>query len=174
MRPGLFLTILAALGFLLAGPVVAQPPRDPGVQPLDRILPGIRRDHPGEFYDADGPTRGPDGQEHYHLKWMTPDGRIEWLDTDARTGRVLGAAPGRDAFDGPRNNGRFFQRAPSMPTPPPQNFGERREGFGDRGARPQGFGERPDFGDRREFRGQGEFRGGGRGGYGGGRDRRGR
>ena len=148
MRPGLFLIILASLGLLATGPVAAQPPRDPGVLPLDRILPGIRRSHPGEFYDADGPTPGPDGQEHYHLKWMSPDGRIEWLDTDARTGRVLGAAPGRDAFDGPGPR-RFFAPAPSFPTGPA-------------------------FEGRREFRGDGPFRGGGRGGYGGGRGRRGR
>jgi hypothetical protein len=156
MRLGFLLMILPALGLLLTGPALAQPRREPGVQPLDRILPGIRRDHPGEFYDADGPTPGPDGQEHYHLKWMTPDGRIEWLDTDARTGRVLGAAPGRDTFDGP-GRGQFFRPAPSMPAP----------AFGERG-RP------PAFGQRQEFRGEGEFRGGGRGAYGGGRDRRGR
>ncbi len=41
---------------------------------LDRLLPGIRRSHPGEFYDAEGPTYGPSGEAHYHLKWMTPDG----------------------------------------------------------------------------------------------------
>jgi hypothetical protein len=153
MRPGLFLLFLTALGLLAAGPAAAQPPRDPGVQPLDQILPGIRRSHPGEFYDADGPTPGPDGQEHYHLKWMTPDGRIEWLDTDARTGRVLGASPGRDNFDGP-GRGRFFTPAPSVRTPP--DFDQRRE----RGA------------ERREFRNDGPFRGGGRGGYGNGRGRR--
>jgi hypothetical protein len=147
MRPGFFLIFLALLGSLSAGPALAQPPREPGVMPLDRILPGIRRNFPGDFYDADGPTPGPDGLEHYHLKWMTPDGRIEWLDTDARTGRVLGAAPGRDAFDGPGPR-RFFAPAPSYPTGPV--FEERRE------------------------RGDGAFRGGGRGGYGGGRGRRGR
>jgi len=57
---------------------------------LDRILPGIRERHPGKFYDAQGPWRGPDGQYRYRLKWMTPDGRIVWFDADARTGRVLG------------------------------------------------------------------------------------
>ena len=121
MRPGFFLIFLALLGSFVAGPhflatpVLAQPPRIPGVMPLDRILPGIRRDYPGEFYDADGPTPGPDGLEHYHLKWMTPDGRIEWLDTDARTGRVLGAAPGRDAFDGPGPRRRFLSRRRPFP-----------------------------------------------------------
>src|SRR5580698_7355107 len=146
MRLGFFL-LVAALAIGLSGPALAQGRRAPGVQPLDRILPEVRRSHPGQFYDADGPTQGPGGLEHYHLKWMTPDGRIEWLDTDARTGRVLGAAPGRDVFDGPGPR-RFFAPAPSYPTGPV--FEERRE------------------------RGDGAFRGGGRGGYGGGRGRRGR
>lgn len=64
------------------------PYRD-GVQPLDRLLPSIRRAHPGEFYDAEGPTYGPSGDAHYHLKWMTPEGRVIWFDADARNGRVL-------------------------------------------------------------------------------------
>ena len=68
--------------------------------PLDRILPGVRRDHPGRFYDAEGPFQGPDGQMHYRLKWMTPQGRIVWFDTNARTGRVLGTGGGRRDFDG--------------------------------------------------------------------------
>jgi hypothetical protein len=143
MRPGFILLILAVLGALASGPAFAQPGRMPGVLPLDRILPGIRRAYPGEFYDADGPTPGPDGNEHYHLKWMTPDGRIMWLDTDARTGRVLGAAPGRDSFDGPGPE-RSFAPAPSYPIP--------ERGFG-----------------RRDFPEGGPWRGGGRCGYGGGR-----
>lgn len=48
---------------------------------------------------------------------MTPDGRIEWLDTDARTGQVLGAFPGRDGFDAPGVR-RDFAPAPSYPMPP--------------------------------------------------------
>ena len=88
----------------LAAPAFSQPYGPPpygdrGVQPLDRLLPGIRRDHPGDFYDAEGPTYGPAGDPHYHLKWMTPDGRMIWYDTDARTGRVLRSSPGRDSFD---------------------------------------------------------------------------
>jgi hypothetical protein len=79
---------------------------------LDRILPQIRSHHPGKFYDAEGPYRGPDGQFRYRLKWMTPGGRIVWFDADARTGRVLGpdsqmrGAPYFRAdprFDGPRD-----------------------------------------------------------------------
>ena len=105
----------------LAAPAFSQPYGPPppygdrGVQPLDRLLPGIRRAHPGDFYDAEGPTYDPAGDPHYHLKWMTPEGRIIWYDTDARTGRVLGASPGRDNFD-PRTHfgygGRGYGGAP--------------------------------------------------------------
>ena len=81
-------------------------------QPLDRLLPQIRERHPGTFYDAEGPFSDENGGLHYRLKWMTPDGRVIWLDTDARTGRVLGVqhngfrgqsidAPPRDAFPPP-------------------------------------------------------------------------
>jgi hypothetical protein len=136
MRSSVFLMILTLLGPLAAGPVAAQPQRESGVLPLDSILPGIRRDHPGQFFDADGPTPGPGGTMHYHLKWMTPDGRIEWLDTDARTGRVLGASPGRDSFDGP-GPGAYFEPAPSFRMPygyeeryASRSFGPWRDGGG--------------------------------------------
>ena len=146
MRPSFFLAIFALLGALTAGPAAAQPQREPGILPLDRILPGIRRDHPGQLFDADGPTPGPDGSQHYHLKWMGPDGRIEWFDADARTGRVLGASPGRDTFDGP-GPGAYFAPAPSFPMP-----------YG--------------FEERREYRGPALWRGGGGRGYGEERGRR--
>lgn len=111
MRARVLVTILLGLLVVLTAPMpeaAAQPfgppiyrdPRD-GVQPLDRLLPGIRRAHPGEFYDAEGPTYGPNGDPHYHLKWMTPDGRIIWYDADARSGQVLRVSPGRDNFDAP-------------------------------------------------------------------------
>jgi hypothetical protein len=104
MRARIFLiTLLSLFGVAVSHPVgcaMAQPGRD-GVQPLDRLLPGIRRAHPGNFYDAEGPTYGPQGDPHYHLKWLTPDGRVVWYDTDARSGRVLRTSPGRDNFDGP-------------------------------------------------------------------------
>lgn len=67
-------------------------------QPLDRLLPEIRRSHPGRFYDAEGPFMGGDGQMHYRIKWMTPDGRVVWLDANARTGRVLGSGGGRHDY----------------------------------------------------------------------------
>jgi hypothetical protein len=115
MRPHgfsrIFLGIFALLTAALTTPAPAQPyggpPFGDGVQPLDRLLPGIRRTHPGEFYDAEGPTYGSSGDAHYHLKWMTPDGRIIWFDADARNGRVLRSSPGRDSFDNDRLNDRF-------------------------------------------------------------------
>jgi hypothetical protein len=167
MRLG-FVLLVAALAIGLSGPVSAQgrrmEDRAPGVQPLDRILPEVRRSHPGEFYDADGPTTGPGGSEHYHLKWMRPDGRVEWLDTDARTGRVLGASPGRDNFDGPGER-RSFAPAPSIPTPQTErrDFGNAGPGRGgDYGGRSdfggRGFGGRGDSGGRGDFGGRGGWR----------------
>lgn len=150
MRPA-FLLLVAVLAAGLSSPVSAQLYRPPGVLPLDSILPEVRRAVPGQFYDADGPVPGPDGQMHYHLKWMTPDGRIEWLDTDARTGQVLGAAPGRDAFDAPGAR-RYFVPAPSYPMPPPRFAG-----------RPMGRGP---FGGGRGHGEHGGFGGFGRGGGG--------
>ncbi len=151
MRPA-FILLMALLAAGLSTPALAQIPRAPGVQPLDRLLPEVRRSVPGQFYDADGPVPGPDGSPHYHLKWMTPDGRIEWLDTDARTGQVLGAFPGRDGFDGPGAR-RYFAPAPSYPMPP--------RGFAPMPPRYEGGG-----------RGRGGYGGYGRTGGGGWRGRR--
>jgi hypothetical protein len=122
MRPAFFLFLAAIFAASLTLPAAAQEVRAGGVQPLDRILPQIRRTHPGRFYDADGPSPGPNGSVHYHLKWMTPDGRIEWLDTDARTGRVLSTSPGRDNFDGPAPPP-YYAPAPSYPVPEPGYYG---------------------------------------------------
>ncbi|HEY4115263.1 MAG TPA: hypothetical protein VGM17_14505 [Rhizomicrobium sp.] len=61
-----------------------------GAMPLERILPQIRKRHPGTFSDVDGPFADPAGRLHYRLKWLTPEGRVIWLDTDARSGHVLG------------------------------------------------------------------------------------
>jgi hypothetical protein len=76
--------LLTSGGAALAQTYDAPPPS------LDRILPQVRQNHPGKFYDAQGPWRGPDGRYRYRLKWMTPSGRIVWFDADAHTGRVLG------------------------------------------------------------------------------------
>lgn len=152
MRPA-FILLMALLAAGFSTPALAQMPRAPGVQPLDRLLPEVRRSVPGQFYDADGPVPGPDGSPHYHLKWMTPDGRIEWLDTDARTGQVLGAFPGRDGFDGPGAR-RYYAPAPSYPMPP--------RAFPPMPPRYEGGGGR----------GRGGYEGYGRGGGGGWRGRR--
>ena len=156
MRARLFLAFLPLLApFLGAGAAVAQP-----AQPLDRLLPRIRRDYPGQFLDAEGAYAG--GNPHYHLKWLTPDGRVMWLDTDARTGRVLSQSPGRDRFDAPRfapnqsEEGRGYERQGGAAA------GNRR--FYDRspgGAPP--FGQRFDNGNDRQF---GNGRPAGNGGYG--------
>jgi hypothetical protein len=93
MRNRVFPWILSAFVLFSVGEAGA---RDGGDNPsLDRILPGIRERHPGKFYDAEGPYRGPDGQLRYRLKWMTPDGRVVWFDADAHTGRVIGPGPDR-------------------------------------------------------------------------------
>jgi hypothetical protein len=83
--------------------------RNGEIRPLDRILPGIRRSHPGTFYDAEGPIEGPNGDYRYRLKWMTPEGRIIWLDTDARTGRVLGVEGVRRRALSPPNARDYFE-----------------------------------------------------------------
>jgi hypothetical protein len=179
MRPRLFLACLLLLAPLAApDPAAAQPP--PGGQPLDRLLPQIRRAYPGQFLDAEGVDA--DGSPHYHLKWLTPDGRVMWLDADARTGRIQRLAPGRDSFDAPRYRGgeeavpdrrdegrfdrgyegpRFEGRAPyggGQAAPPRSRFGN-----GSPGNYGGGFGNR---GGGREFGGgpAGRSFGGGRGG----------
>jgi hypothetical protein len=192
MRALVFPALLLLLApFLAAGTAAAQP-----AQPLDRLLPQIRRDHPGQFLDAEGANTG--GNPHYHLKWLTPDGRVMWLDTDARTGRVLRQSPGRDSFDAPRygngdgppdrsDEGRGNRRFDRSGDPSgmrgqfrPSDDGGDRGGFGDRfgGGRDDnrfgsgGFG-RPDRGaGNRDYgnRDYGNRDGGGRG-AGNGRDR---
>ena len=168
-----FAGIFALLTMALNGPATAQPyglgpayRYERGIQPLDRLLPGIRRAHPGEFYDAEGPTYGPTGDPHYHLKWMTPDGRVIWYDADARNGRVLRSSPGRDSFDNHRFEG-----------PPPRGYGDREPPYGEgpygRGGYDRGYGRPRNFepgpGYARPYgdyggRGGGRGDGGGRGG----------
>jgi hypothetical protein len=172
--------------FLAAGAADAQP-----AQPLDRLLPQIRRDHPGQFLDAEGAQTG--GNPHYHLKWLTPDGRVMYLDTDARTGRVVRQSPGRDNFDAPRYGGRGDDRS-GPPDRSDEGRGNRRfersgdagpggrgqfrssddggrgGGFGNRFDRGRGDGDRFGGGPGRPDRGGGN-RGFGDRGFGGGRER---
>jgi hypothetical protein len=105
------------------------------VRSLNEILNGIRRERPGNLADVQGPNAGPYGEPRYRLKWLTPDGRVLWLDTDARTGRVLGVEgddrgppqppPGR--FGIPNGRGNFVPQGPVGPPPgynrgPPPGF----------------------------------------------------
>ena len=105
MRSRVFLGFLAMLVLLgAASPSAAQGrfAHDrfySNVQRLAQFLPDIRRGYPGRFYDAEGPYPDAAGLLHYRIKWMTPEGRIIWLDVDARTGRVIG--PGRGAWGPP-------------------------------------------------------------------------
>ena len=131
------------------------------VLPLDRILPEVRRSHPGRFYDAEGPFQSPDGQIHYRLKWMTPEGRVVWYDTNARTGHILGEGGGRHDFDG---NGSFDNQGPPDDRAMPENRrGDdwRRNRFdnGDVGGPPEGWMNGQDRGSGPE-RGNGPERGG--------------
>jgi hypothetical protein len=178
MRAHVFSLIFtgALVAMVLSGASQAQPygppPYGGGVQPLDRLLPGIRREHPGDFYDAEGPTYGPSGDPHYHLKWMTPDGRVIWYDADARNGRVLRSSPGLDSFDNHRSEGPppgygrpYVDRYPSYgPDPYGRGYG-RNFGPGPGYARPdRGFERGRGFGDGRGWGGgRGDRGGGGRG-----------
>jgi hypothetical protein len=99
------------------------------VRSLDEILNGIRRERPGSLADVQGPNAGAQGEPHYRLKWLTPDGRVLWLDTDARTGRVLGVegddrgpptAP-RGGFPGfAQRRGGFVPNGAEAGPPPPE------------------------------------------------------
>lgn len=109
-------------------PAMAQEAVEPGqagVQPLDRILPEIRNGRPGRFYDAEGPFPDAGGGYRYRIKWLTPQGRVIWLDADARSGRVLGVARGDWREMGPPPVGAFEPRPyPMRPYPlRPRRFG---------------------------------------------------
>ena len=86
----IFLALLLLTG-TLGG--LAPQARAQNVQTLDRILPEIRRAIAGNMSDAEMIT-GPDGQTRYRIKWVTPDGRIIWIEADARTGRILSQTGG--------------------------------------------------------------------------------
>jgi hypothetical protein len=106
-------SLILAASLLGSFPAAAQGRPVPGgeVQRLDRILPGVSSRYPGTFYDAEGPFPDSAGGLHYRLKWMTPEGRIIWLDTDARTGRVFSV---QQAYPG-----RYYGAPPRYAAPPP-------------------------------------------------------
>jgi hypothetical protein len=98
-----------------------------------------------------GPIMGPAGEPHYRLKWVTPDGRVLWLDTDARTGRVMGvegndrgpppgaSSRGRLGPPGERR-GNFYPDGP--PVGPPNGYQGQAPGGLQRGL-PPGYDRRP-------------------------------
>lgn len=96
--------LAAALMLLLLGAPdasTAQPfPRRGGeaMQSLDSIVSMIRQRFPGQLSDVQGPSGG-----RYRIKWLTPDGRVLWIDADARTGQILGVDGGGGPGPGPRN-----------------------------------------------------------------------
>jgi len=142
-RRALFGLLLALLALETPASAQGRHPAPPGynVQPLDRILPGIRNARPGRFFDAEGPYADTAGEWHYRIKWLTPEGRVFWLDADARTGRVIGPYRGyHPGFMMPPSGLRYYP----YPGPPPRargRFGDWRSG----GWRPGGWG----FGGRR-------------------------
>jgi hypothetical protein len=91
----------------------SEEPYGPQILPLDRILPGIRNGRAGRFYDAEGPFPEADGGYHYRIKWLTPEGRVVWLDTDARSGRVIGTARSDWREQGPEPVGPRFEGEPT-------------------------------------------------------------
>jgi hypothetical protein len=156
IRKGPMRPRLALLGLLLLAPFAApgiahaQPS---GAQPLDRLLPEIRRANPGQFLDAE-PGASESGSPRYRLRWLTPEGRVIWLDTDARTGRVMGQAPDRGGFNR-REEGLRPQTPPRgnfrEPTPNYPDY-EEYEGprFGNRFAPRPGFGSQDGGATERE------------------------
>ncbi len=150
------LIVSLLLGAFLSSPLEAQPFRArQGVQSgtvrsLGEILNGIRRERPGSLSDVQGPVAGPQGEPHYRLKWLTPDGRVLWLDTDARTGRVLGVEGDDRGPPGPSRGGFFTQRRGNFPpdesSGPPPGYGP---------GPPPGYDRGPPPGYQRGFPGPG-------------------
>lgn len=138
LKRGLFLLFLAVAATLTTSVPAQQPYARPGygsqVLPLDRVLPEVRRGRAGRFFDAEGPFPDADGGYHYRIKWLTPEGRVIWLDTDARSGRVLGVARGDWREQGPPafGGGGYVPRGryPGPNGPPPPNRGHGQFGGG--------------------------------------------
>ncbi len=170
-------SILVAVGItcVMASSGVAQEPYvrgayGPYVLPLDRILPQIRHGRAGRFYDAEGPFPDANGGYHYRIKWLTPQGRVIWLDTDARSGRVLGIARGDWRQQGPPPVGADEGGPYREPYGPPRGRFQGLPGgpFGGPSSAPYGQPPREPNGTPRNGRGSG------RGGFGFGNVWRGR
>jgi len=101
------------------------------ILPLDRVLPTVRHGRAGRFFDAEGPFPDADGRYHYRIKWLTPEGRVVWLDADARSGRVLGVARGDWREQGPPAfGGAGFMPPRGYPEPDAGRIGHGRGQFG--------------------------------------------
>jgi uncharacterized membrane protein YkoI len=55
---------------------------------LDQVLPIVQRQVPGTMLDARPSPTSSKRELRYQIKWLTEDGRVVWLDVDARTGLV--------------------------------------------------------------------------------------
>jgi hypothetical protein len=99
--------LAASLMFLflaLADPAAAQRfPRqggEGGQISLNEIVNAIRSRYPGQLSDVQNMG------ERYRIKWLTPDGRVMWIEADARTGQIIGVEGGGGGGGG----GRFRDR----------------------------------------------------------------
>ncbi len=97
---------------------------------LDSILPEIRAAHPGRLSDAQ-PWTDNEGNTHYRIKWMTPEGRILYFDADQRTGRYSSA--GGDNGDRVRDGGGWRGNRGRDEQSPPDDQSSRRSHWNDDG-----------------------------------------
>ncbi len=129
MRARLTCVVFALVA--LALPALAADRRGGGS--LDRVLPEIRRSVPGTFYDAEGPFLTPDGRATYHVKWMTPDGRIIWFTVDARSGQIVGGTPGQQPRPRFREDSNWADRRNDFNNDDRKGWGNDQGGDRDRG-----------------------------------------
>lgn len=82
-------TLKSSLAALLLG-LVCVTAASASASSLADVLPIVAQQVPGKMLDAIPPSRSPQGELRYQIKWLTEDGRVVWLSIDARTGRVVG------------------------------------------------------------------------------------
>lgn len=111
-RPGFFIGMATAVlfGSLLVGPAWAAgnnqgrgPGDGPGrnappaaaqqMQPFGQIKHNLERQFGGRVLDVRRESHGQD--ESYNVKLLTRDGDVLMVETDARTGRIIGVKGGR-------------------------------------------------------------------------------
>lgn len=124
-----FLLLAVALLFTASGQAADRRAERSGqtARSLDQLLPEIRRRMPGSFYDADGPYAA-GLQKRYRIKWMSPDGRIVWLEVDAASGRIIGIMARNPLHDDPARGGPYAPGSPYGPVPTPSPGGPGRNG----------------------------------------------